>query len=297
MQKLDFSDSFTVYVGACVVHKALFAQTSDFFAKATSNSWNEADRKKEVSLQEVAPRMFEYYVQWQYTWNVVASEHLELMQLYLLGQFLIDGAFKSAVVDRTIEIITKASVQPEMAPVKLIYSNTLEEDCGMKRLLTRFWYFYSKADGIKQCFDELPGDFSSRLLQEFVAVRDGTQGSPSLQNRCYFHDHDRTAPKLSTCKDDPLSNSKTNFPPKPTVSVLPQSARATSSLSNSVASDANLDVWRALSTFSGRPTTTAVRVPMVASGPGGSFSFGGHRPSPARPQTDPQTDPSSRDGQ
>jgi len=100
------AETFQVSVGEqgkiFVMHRDIATRHSSFFKAALSHDWKEAEEKK-ISLPDCEPEIFEGYLQWVYTGEVVyCSERykqaLELVKLWILGDFLGDQNFCDAVV-------------------------------------------------------------------------------------------------------------------------------------------------------------------------------------------------------
>ena len=126
--RLDFSDVITVLVGeqekAFTVHKIYATKTSEFFTTAVNGNWREA--KDGIRLPEVEVLPFDLYVRWLYTGEMDLDLSMEgdvtteiagavfagLMDLYILGHFLLDPTFRNAAIDATIIARNTMSMQP-----------------------------------------------------------------------------------------------------------------------------------------------------------------------------------------
>jgi len=224
-QKLEFSNTFTVLVGSekknYVLHKCFVVKTSGFFATATNGNWEQS--KDQISLPDYDSPTFEQYLQWLYTGSIVTADSIDgcsqldpseslkrasaiyeqLLKLYFLAQYLLDLACKNAVMDKMIDVQIKTRVWPgAVSTIDKIWSTTPDK-CPMQRLVVRYWSLFQKADQARGDFEKLPSSFSSSIIQESLAKRDGAKTwPPSLKFRCDYHEHDEMAPTTSDCGDD-----------------------------------------------------------------------------------------------
>lgn len=107
MIKLDMAETFLVSVGEqgkeFTMHKHIAIRHSPFFKAALSHDWREAHDKR-ISLPDCEPEIFEGYSQWVYTSEISFStephlQTLELVRLWILGDFLRDQRFCETVVN------------------------------------------------------------------------------------------------------------------------------------------------------------------------------------------------------
>ena len=100
------AEIFQVSVGehgkTFVMHKDIAIRHSSFFKAALSHDWKEA-QEKQISLRDCELEIFEGYLQWVYTGEVAYcsegyKQALELVKLWILGDFLGDQNFCDAVV-------------------------------------------------------------------------------------------------------------------------------------------------------------------------------------------------------
>lgn len=105
MSRPDMAEIFEVCVGehakTFVMHRDIAIHHSSFFKVALSNDWKEAQEKR-ISLPDCEIEIFEDYLQWIYTGEVayyseLPKQALELVKLWILGDFLGDQNFCNAV--------------------------------------------------------------------------------------------------------------------------------------------------------------------------------------------------------
>lgn len=212
--RLDFSESITVLVGdgkkpkQFVVHKCYLTKTSDFLSAALNGAWREAKNGR-INLPNVEPRAFECYIQWLYTGEVPVefgkqgTTNMEvafvaydlLMDLYMLGHFLLDAGFQNAVIDSTLKTKRETTIYPGAGSIRQIWDET-PEDCTMKRLITRWWVSSCKPTSVEK-EKHLPADFQVALLQGFIELRNNNNmlSRPSYDTRCDYHEHDDKLPE------------------------------------------------------------------------------------------------------
>ena len=106
MRRLNMAEIVQVSVGeqgkTFVMHRDIAIRHSSFFKAAMSHDWKEA-QEKHISLPDCEPEIFEGYLQWIYMHKVayyteLPEQPLELVKLWILGDFLGDQHFCDAVV-------------------------------------------------------------------------------------------------------------------------------------------------------------------------------------------------------
>lgn len=100
------AETFQVSVGeqgtTFVMHKDIATPHTSFFKAASSHDWKEAQEKR-IPLPDCEPEIFGSYMQWVYTeevlyYNELPKQPLELVKLWILGDFLGDQNFCDAAV-------------------------------------------------------------------------------------------------------------------------------------------------------------------------------------------------------
>lgn len=110
------AESFTVCVGEeaeeFVVIQSIATRSSKFFQAAMSRDWKEA-REKRVMLPDTKVEVFEGYLQWLYTGQITITnpdtDYLELVTLYIIGDFLDDVAFRNATLEGMISFFDEGT--------------------------------------------------------------------------------------------------------------------------------------------------------------------------------------------
>ena len=116
--RMDFNETITVLVGKekakYTLHKSYATRKSVFIQTATSGKWVEATTQQ-VELPETKTARFEQYIHWLYEKEVLLEstsgfEYIkdvaivlsqeQLLELYVLGYFLMDTSFRNDVVER-----------------------------------------------------------------------------------------------------------------------------------------------------------------------------------------------------
>ncbi|KAK3703241.1 hypothetical protein LTR37_014581 [Vermiconidia calcicola] len=221
-QKIESpSDCFTVFVGPeqkqYTLDKGFATETSEYLTTATKEG------RDKIYLPDFEPHTFEAYTHWLYVGEITAEEHDnidfkepvvdsdtivprphtpfgEFMDLYLLGEFLLDKALKNIATDWTVGFSVATNIYPGIAAIERIWKRT-PEGCAMQRLLVRFWARYMQDNQMEvSTIRELRG-FAVALINDLIFVRDrGVRASaPTMKHRCDYHDHDRKVPEEPHC--------------------------------------------------------------------------------------------------
>ena len=154
--QVDFSETITVLVGReqqpFVLHKDTI-KSSDFLTTGFSGNWQEA-RDRTITVHDFEPEHFQIYAQWLYTkafplmvvgppaygkYDQALSERFIFMaELYTMGFFLLDRAFRNAVINDIIMKCELENMYPNGSDTERIWNMT-PEDCRLKDLLIDFW--------------------------------------------------------------------------------------------------------------------------------------------------------------
>jgi hypothetical protein len=142
--------TFTACVGQTKKEFTLYTEiatrSSKFFQAALRRDWKGRDwkesRENRVTLAEVHPGVFEGYLQWLNTGTITSSfpidkpSAFELVELYILGDFLDDAAFRNAVLD---DLTSSAfEMWPGICSVSLVWENT-PGDSPLRKLILEIW--------------------------------------------------------------------------------------------------------------------------------------------------------------
>lgn len=191
------------------IHCNLICTFSPFFNAACSGFWKES-QESVVKLPEDYPEIFELYVKWLYTGELVKlstnaeeedyPEHTTLTVLacaWFLGDKLLDSTFKNAAIDAIIERVRETNHYP-CALASFIYENTTEES-PLRRLLVDFYaYAYERSWFVGNDrgpdMDDAPREFFRDVLVKIIMLKEGPAVEepgdwPWVKDRCQYHDH------------------------------------------------------------------------------------------------------------
>ncbi|KAF2122616.1 hypothetical protein BDV96DRAFT_593136 [Lophiotrema nucula] len=193
------------------VHENLIRKSSAFFEAALGRGWTEA-RDRVVKLPEYSARAFELYMNWLYTSRPhykdphgmslaeAESSWCDLLESYLLGDYLQDANFKDITIDSMLRWMHDCEVKSCHIPA--IFSVKTYERTGdgspLRTLLVGFsaWSLYMAF--IKSLEDiesriECPRLFLRDLVSRVANIaRERTQpSSPYGQHNgtCHYHCH------------------------------------------------------------------------------------------------------------
>ncbi|GAB7335545.1 hypothetical protein MBLNU13_g07885t1 [Cladosporium sp. NU13] len=144
-QRLDMTKTFTVSVGMTrkefTLYTSIATRSSKFFQAALSRNWQESHENR-VVLAEVHPDVFEGYLQWLNTGVITSSFPIskpttfDLIEFYILGDFLDDATFCNAVLD---DLMNSAyETWPGICSVNLAWNNT-PRDSPLRALILEIW--------------------------------------------------------------------------------------------------------------------------------------------------------------
>lgn len=156
-QKIDFSESIIVHVGEeekpYVLHKSLTI-SSGFFTAAFSGSWQEA-ASGAIKIRDFEPKHFDHYAEWLYTSEIslgalsdppirsstdknLGIHYMMLMDLYAMGYFLLDGAFRNCIVDTLLKAGDKFNMHPCHRCVDNVWDR-IPQAAPLKDLIISHW--------------------------------------------------------------------------------------------------------------------------------------------------------------
>jgi hypothetical protein len=174
--------TFTVLIGTTqkefTLHTSIATRSSNFFRAALRrNTWKEA-RETRIVLAEVHPAVFEGYLQWLHTGVLTSSfpidkpSTFDLAEMYILGDFLDDKAFRNAVLD---DITSSAyDIWPGICSVNLIWDNT-PGGSPLRKLILEIWAKKPMSLIVEKLLSgahEYPGAFLAELFAH-MAVSGG----------------------------------------------------------------------------------------------------------------------------
>jgi hypothetical protein len=187
-------ESFIVCVGKKAkefpVVKSIATRSSKFFEAAMSRDWKEA-REKRVSLPDVEVRIFESYVQWLYTSELVtsgSSEAVDFAQLYILGDFLDDLAFRHAVLDSIMSGFLEDKRPPGGKAVQLAWDYT-PSNSALRRLVKEIWSTMQFAYSITWLLEitpetqQYPREFVKQHFEHFMSSNELDRQTSTVRTR------------------------------------------------------------------------------------------------------------------
>ncbi|EMD01283.1 hypothetical protein BAUCODRAFT_61200, partial [Baudoinia panamericana UAMH 10762] len=129
---------------AFYVHKEVLSAQSPFFSAVLSKEWKEG-AERVVDLPHDQPRVFEAYSVWLYTGHlyVLGEKHPEnygsidyhhFIELYILGEKLLDRRFQNRVVDVIVAASIESPEVPGLITVNRAYEAT-PKGSPIRRLL------------------------------------------------------------------------------------------------------------------------------------------------------------------
>ena len=194
------------------MHSKLLGSSSEFLKAKLKSEWLEENGA--VKLPDHSAASFDIYVKWLYCRNISLSESNDhddenddahasdfglLAAAFILGDALLDDAFKDAVISALLDKVRSAhwigffDSFTEMA--KMIYEATPTASPARKFIVD---VFKSSADGPRtsRAIEELPRDFHCDLTIAFATDRVAKPLSKISLKRCDYHHHRTSDPRL-----------------------------------------------------------------------------------------------------
>ena len=127
------------------VHKTILTTSSTFFVNATKPEWEGSrDTHNTIRLPHLDSDMLNIYIHWLYRRTLAVQvpscdsdyaayqdgAYPHLSRLYVLGEELMDAAFKNAVIDAIIACAKQTLWYPSGEAVRIIYEGTVEGSLG-----------------------------------------------------------------------------------------------------------------------------------------------------------------------
>jgi hypothetical protein len=190
LRRLDLSEIITVCIGIdkkeYFTHENIASKSSRYVKAALSRQWEES-RARRIQLPEVDIRPFEGYSHWLYTNTILLTTNgppamYELVENYILGDYLDDSAFRRAVLEHMLCIRFEQGTMPCGGSIALAWERTTSSS-PLRKVLTELVLSRSMsyvADGFKDD-DEYPRDFIVDVVWHFTQDQNliGTSASPS----------------------------------------------------------------------------------------------------------------------
>lgn len=159
------------------LHPSVLSKSSEFLAKAMKPEWR-SDPSKPITLSEVDPELFGSYCQWLYAQQLVfkgtvSASFEHLAKLYVLGEHLLDAAFRNTIIDALIKHCQTTKKFPPDTAVQIIYQGT-PTGSPARKLLVDFWAHaasrdWSRTTGLVALTSV---DFAEALINALLEVRE-----------------------------------------------------------------------------------------------------------------------------
>ncbi|USP73218.1 hypothetical protein yc1106_00492 [Curvularia clavata] len=184
------------------VHSAVLRKRSNFFASAMKPEWSGSNPSRPpIDLTDEDPAIFEIYVHWLY-FRVLPTtaedldntevdfEFCTLSKCYVLGEKLMDTAFKNAIIDAFTEAKFETPhldlPSPGVIPVTIIYDGT-PKNSPARRLMIKMWSKYATADWAP-LLEDMPSEFNANLFRA-VMIKKRASRDKIDANLYYEHGH------------------------------------------------------------------------------------------------------------
>lgn len=142
-----------------ILHKCL-TNSSEFFKVAFSGDWQEAANGT-IDIQGFEPKTFDHYAEWLYTGRIslgacadpafnspddgtLDDHYTMLMDLYVMGYFLLDRAFRNSIIDTLLATGDKFYTRPDEGCVDMIWSK-VPQDAPLKKAIVNYSVFRADA--------------------------------------------------------------------------------------------------------------------------------------------------------
>ena len=165
--------TFLVVVGEdeteFTVHTDVASRSSKFFRAALSSGWKES-LQNHVTLKNITSINFGYYLQWLSTNDhkfLVELSLLTFVQLYILGDFLDDSAFRTCLLNHFVKKAVDILICPGGAVVTAAWEQT-PRDSPLRKVIVEIWITASKNELVTRfagVHKDVPKEFIVDCLQ------------------------------------------------------------------------------------------------------------------------------------
>ena len=219
--RFDFSDDVVLLVGETakriVVHENILCSSSEFFKAAAASPWKELVEKM-IALPEIAENVFMIYVSWLYVDGLdvfdsskhndlaAASDHSEaaqssfrnILESYILGDFLGDKKFPNSLLDKLIEVSETTQKLPSPSTI-MEYWLRLPERSSIRRPLVDLEVCYCEVKSFEDQAKGWPIEFLMDVAKACMEdrPRDRNGRCPETRDTCYYHQHRGESDKCS----------------------------------------------------------------------------------------------------
>ncbi|CAK1366128.1 unnamed protein product [Cercospora beticola] len=228
----DFSEeTVIILVGPSVksytVHPTILTNHSRFFRAIFSNHTFRESYEKVARLPEVDVGIFQIYITYVYSGNIVLSKHEGgeeygkdndpdgvmrfqiLVQLYSLANYLHDGNLKNSIIDYLMGLNELLDSGATAAAITLAFETNAQESSALCRLLVDTYLFSCYPKFLKDSWNDLPSAFIGSLTFGWAQAswdKSTVYAHPSAAARCKYHEHDEDVPvdESGTCGIGPI---------------------------------------------------------------------------------------------
>jgi hypothetical protein len=153
----------------------VLVKSSEFLKNAIKPGWR-TDATKPIHIFDFELTIFEAYCGWLYAGKIVRHKghHFDLLaKLYVLGEKLMDTAFKDAIIAAIIRSCIDYNMYPGIKPTQTIYAGT-SASSPVRRLIVDFWVFNAGRTwkGLSDLIEGTCPDFVNDLVRELIVKRD-----------------------------------------------------------------------------------------------------------------------------
>ncbi|KAH7138018.1 hypothetical protein B0J11DRAFT_513407 [Dendryphion nanum] len=186
------------------VHQHAICAASPFFANAMKPEWaSSRPDPRTITLPEDDPAAFSIYMSYLYAkelpilnestasqpttpegkYRDIDNGYHNLAYAYVLGERLMDPAFKNAIIDAYV-LYARGSppakrCYPSNEEIRILYEGT-HEDSPIRKLLIDIWTARGKWEWV-QMDPDLPNEFLMEVTKGLLKSREGSDGGGSLR--------------------------------------------------------------------------------------------------------------------
>lgn len=192
------------------VHEDVICDASEFFRNNMKPEWSSMrDNPRVISLPDDDPDAFALYRTWIYSGKLAISpdvpfsaetaderdaHYSTLAYAYVLGERLLDIAFKNAIAD--VYVLNARghegmrSQYPTRDDIRTLYDGT-GPGSPIRRLLVDIWVCRGKVEWLEEDDDILPREFLISTLRELLRLKKGADGKTESMSRPWKLNHEQ----------------------------------------------------------------------------------------------------------
>ena len=206
-----------------IVHESFATKSSKYIQSALKNEWKEG-KEKHVSLEDHSPKTLEGYINWLYTKETTLNNAerkckyhgpdtyqdaqdsdciymhgLDLVKMYILGDYLNDMRFCNAVID-TMDLMEGCVIN--LDAIDWVWSNTMQNN-PLTLFLLEHWAEAVESDSqgtidyMKDGFYRIPDEFlldllaftGTQLCAATARLAEVKKPLAKKSQQCKFHKH------------------------------------------------------------------------------------------------------------